>query len=269
MRAVALLATYNEERFVGACLDHAIEQGLEVYLIDNDSTDRTVQIAERYLGRGLIGIERLRRDGMYSWRPILERKEELAGTLSADWFLHVDADEIRPSPRTGATLTQALAEADRRGFDAVNFQEFTFVPTHEAPDHDHPRFYETMRRYYPFLPRHPDQVRAWKRQDVPVGLVGTAGHRVEFPGLRLYPESFPLRHYLFLNQDHAIRKYLDRHYDPAEVAAGLHQARAALQPEDVILLPESELRLYTSDAELDASNPRTRHPLFARDQCRT
>ena len=71
-RVVALLATYNEERFVAGCLEHLFQQHVEVYLIDNCSSDQTVAIASRYLGRGLIGIETFPRTGMYSWRPILE-----------------------------------------------------------------------------------------------------------------------------------------------------------------------------------------------------
>ena len=51
MRVVALLATYNEERFITACLGHLTGHGVEVYLIDNESTDRTVQLAERFRGR--------------------------------------------------------------------------------------------------------------------------------------------------------------------------------------------------------------------------
>src|SRR4029079_8936485 len=53
MRALALIAAYNEERFIGGCLEHLFSQGVEAYLCDNDSTDRTVAIAERYLGAGL------------------------------------------------------------------------------------------------------------------------------------------------------------------------------------------------------------------------
>src|SRR5947209_3395096 len=142
MRVIALLATYNEERFVGACIEHLAGQGVDVYLIDNDSTDRTVEIAGRRLGRGVVGIERFPRAGVYSWRPLLERKAQLAAELDADWFLHVDADEIRLPPRPGMTLAEALAEVDREGYNAVNFQEFTFVPTRESPEHDHPRFQE-------------------------------------------------------------------------------------------------------------------------------
>ena len=94
MRVIAILATYNEERFVAGCLENLIGQGLQVYLVDNDSTDRTVAIAERYAGRGLIGIETLPRAGLFSLRQQCARKETLAATLDADWFIHVDADQI-------------------------------------------------------------------------------------------------------------------------------------------------------------------------------
>jgi len=67
VRVIALIAAYNEERFIAGCLEHLIAHGLNVYLIDNDSTDRTVKFAEPYLGRGLIGIEAIPRDGVYRW----------------------------------------------------------------------------------------------------------------------------------------------------------------------------------------------------------
>src|SRR4029450_4028264 len=39
VRIVALIAAYNEARFIGGCLDHLHEQGVETYLCDNGSTD--------------------------------------------------------------------------------------------------------------------------------------------------------------------------------------------------------------------------------------
>jgi hypothetical protein len=120
-----------------------------------------------------------------------------------------------------------------------------------------------MRWYYPFLPAFPNRLNAWKRQERPVDLVTEGGHVVSFPGLRRYPESFPMRHYLFLSVEQAIRKFVERVYDPEELEAGLHRQRAALRAEDVVLQPESELRAYVSDDLLDTSEPWTRHPLFA------
>ena len=259
VRAVAILATYNEERFIAGCLEHLFEQGVEAYLIDNSSTDRTVEIAQRYLENGLIGIETFPRGEFHTWRLLLERKEELAATLEADWFMHLDPDEIRLPPTSGQTLAQAFAEAEAQGYNAVNFMEFTFVPTQEAPDHDHPNFQQTMHWYYPFLRRFPQRLNAWKRQPRKVDLAHSGGHRVQFPGLRMYPESFKMRHYIFLSLPHALSKYLNRKQPPEALQRGWARMRASLTSEKIRLPSQEEMRYYTSDDELDPSNPLTQH----------
>ncbi len=66
-RVVALLAAYNEERFVAGCLEHLLQQNVDVYLIDNCSTDQTVAIARRYMAHGLIGIETFPRSYAGIW----------------------------------------------------------------------------------------------------------------------------------------------------------------------------------------------------------
>ncbi|MEZ5283924.1 MAG: glycosyltransferase family 2 protein [Vicinamibacterales bacterium] len=264
MRVVALLAAHNERRFIVPCIEHYVRHGVDVYLIDNESDDDTVARASQFLGRGLLGIERFPRSATFTWQPLLERKQQLAATLDADWFLHADPDEVRLPPRPGQTLASALAEVDAQGFNAVNFMEFTFVPTRQAPDHDHQDFQQTMRWYYPFEPVHPHQLKAWKKQPDTVDLASTGGHRVGFPGLRIYPESFPMRHYLFLSVPHVVEKYVQRAFDPAEVDRGWHRARARLRTPDIALQDEQELRAYAGDAALDPSQPLGVHPLFAR-----
>jgi hypothetical protein len=259
MRLVALLAVYNEERFIRACLEHLIGQGAEVYVIDNQSTDRTAAIAAEYAGRGLAGLETLPRAGAFSLRAQLARKEQLAAELQADWFLHADADEFHVSPIPGQTLMTALAEADRAGCNAVNFLEFTFTPTREAPDHDHSDFRATMRWYYPFLPSYPHRLNAWRQPRAGVDLQSTGGHEVRFAGRRMLPRSLYMRHYLCLSAAHAAEKYAARAFDAAEVAADLHTWRARLRPERIQFPSERELRRYTSDAALDGSRPRRRH----------
>jgi glycosyltransferase involved in cell wall biosynthesis len=259
VRVLAIIAAHNEERFIEGCLEHLFAHGVEAYLCDNQSTDRTVAIASRYLGAGLRGIEHLPRDGTFRWRRILERKEELAAELAADWFLHLDADEVPLPPRAGQTLAQALAEVEAVGCNAVEFSEFAFVPTREAPDHDHPDFRRTMRWYYPFAPAAPHLVRAWQRQPARVELAGTGGHVVGFPGRRIAPERFRLRHYLFLSREHALRKYVAKRYDPEEVRGGWHGWRAALAPAKIRLPSQAELRRADSHDDLDPSHPRTRH----------
>jgi glycosyltransferase involved in cell wall biosynthesis len=256
---IALLAGYNEERFLACCIEHLRDHGIESYLIDHCSTDSTVAIAERYLGHGLLGIEELpREDGVFSLREQLRRKEELAHELESDWFIHLDPDELRIPPSGGGTLVQALEEVDSAGCNAVNFLELSFVPTREEPDHDHPEFERTLRTYYPLLPEFPHRLSAWKATDE-IDLVSKAGHRVRFPGLKQYPESFLMKHYLFLSVPHLIEKYAERKFDRDEVEAGWHGWRDGFRLEDIRLPSQSELRITRSDADLDASAPRLRH----------
>ncbi|WP_228282152.1 sulfotransferase [Rubrobacter tropicus] len=259
MRVIAILAAYNEERFIAPCLDHFAAQGVETYLLDNESTDRTVEIAERYLGRGLIGIESFPREGVFDLTAQLGRKEELALELGADWFIHADPDEVRLPPRSDKTLAEALAGVDGLGYDAVNFVEYAFVPTKEEPNHDHPEYQRTMRHYYPFLPRFPHRLNAWKRQPERVDLSSSGGHRVEFPGLRAYPEPFKMRHYPFLSAEHFVEKYAGKDYDAAELRTGKHGWRARVDARKIQLPSQSELSVYASDDALDLSNPRTQH----------
>ncbi|HVG07609.1 MAG TPA: glycosyltransferase family A protein [Thermoanaerobaculia bacterium] len=262
MRALAIIATYNEERFIGGCLEHLFSQGIEAYLCDNQSTDGTVEIARRYLGAGLRGIEQLPRDGTYRWRGILRRKEELANELEADWFLHLDADEVPLPPQAGQTLAEALAEADASGCNAVEFSEFTFVPTREEPHHDHPDYRRTMHWYYPFAPSALHLVRAWKRQLQAVDLASSGGHVPDFPGRLLWSRRCRLRHYLFLSREHALRKYVLKVYDPQEVHAGWHGWRSRLTADAVRLPSQAELRTAHTDDDLDPSSPRTTHCLL-------
>jgi hypothetical protein len=260
MRVLALLATYNEQRFIGPCLEHLHAHGIDSYLIDNCSLDDTVELAEKHLGRGLVGVESFPRgeDDAYAWRALLTRKEELARALEADWFIHLDPDEVRLPPPGTETLLQAFEAADRTGFNAVNFAEFTFVPTLEEPDHDHPEFQRTLRTYYPFAPRYPHQLKAWKASEA-IELAWSGGHEARFPGLKMYPAPFPMKHYLFLSVPHAIEKYVRRRYDRQEVESGWHGWRPRLTASAISLPHRSELLLASADGGLDSSRPRKHH----------
>ena len=263
-RVVAIIAARNEERFISGCIEHLAAQGVQVYLLDHGSTDATREIASSWFGRGLIGMEALPFDSVFNLKEQLRRKAEIAATLDADWFMHMDADEIRLSPQPDMTLAEALAAAEDAGYNAVNFQEFTFVPTREAPDHDHPEYLKTMRWYYPFLPSCPWHVKAWRRQPCRVDL-GPGGHRPTLPGMRLCPVSFPMKHYQFLSIAQARKKYGPRRYDEARMAAARGNPRALwrtrLQLDSFPLPAAADLREARDDSELDASRPRKRHYL--------
>jgi SAM-dependent methyltransferase len=265
LRVVAVLTTRNEERFIGGCLDDLVRQGVQVYLCDNQSTDRTLEIARSYRGGGVIGIESIPHHGEFNWEGLLRRKEELFRSLDADWLMHVDADEIFLSP-SSASLASAITTVDALGYDAIEFAEFTFIPTREHPDHDRPDYQDTLHTYYPFLPKSPHCVRAFKKVNGPMEIAWSGGHVPRFSHpMSLCPEPFRMKHYLFLSPSQAAHKYAGRRYRTEEVdGRGWHGWRPHLRPEHIRLPSASELRVTISDGDLDKSNPWARHWL---DMC--
>ncbi len=262
---VAIVAAYNEERTIRCCLEHLIAEGASVVLVDNESTDRTLEIARSFVGRGVLGIETLPRCGEFALREQMRLKEKIARRSRAEWILHADADEIHVSPRDGERLVDALSRVSRDGYNAVNFAEFTFVPTREDPDHDHERYLETMRSYYWFRPPLEHYaVRAWKpswwRR---VDLVKTGGHQARFLGRRIAPEAFLMRHYPYLSRDHAIEKYARRRFAEDEVRDGWHGWRASLCEDAVELASSDELSRWdpATPTAISRANARTRHAL--------
>ncbi|WP_261379325.1 ATP-binding cassette domain-containing protein [Denitratisoma sp. DHT3] len=264
LRIVALLAVRNEAAYMERCLAHLTAQGIDVLVIDNDSTDATVEIARRWLGKGVIGIERHPYPGHYDWQGILRHKAELARSIDADWFIHHDADEIRQSTRPGETLAAAIARLDAAGYNAIDFDEFVFLPLDDAGDAGQDIDYVAdLRHAYYFAPRPLHRVNAWKKTAEPVDLLGHGGHQAEFPGRQLSPERLILRHYPFLSRRHLIEKYTrERVYSDYEVnVLGWHGKRANFQAEESWLPPREELIEPDVDG-WDTSAPRRTHPFL-------
>ena len=259
-RVVAIIATYNERRVIGSCLEALVHQGCYFYVIDNDSTDNTREIVRSFSTTGLIGMERLPRHNCFDLHAQLARKEQLCKELEADWFIHLDADEICSAGPDYTSLGQMFADAESKGFNAVNFLEYVFVPTAEEPDHDHKDFIKTMRYYYPFSPWFPHRLIAWKNQnDKDVDLITNAGHKVDFEGLRMFGRSFPMYHYILLSQDHAESKYLNRRFSAQDLKKGWSGNRRHLTRNSFTFPKKSELFYFQSEETLKWQNPRKTH----------
>ncbi|MFZ0934367.1 MAG: glycosyltransferase family 2 protein [Bryobacteraceae bacterium] len=208
-RVVALVGAYNEEDVIVPFLEHTIGQGVDVCLLDNWSTDRTAERAARFLGRGLTAILKFPASGptqTHEWRSMLTRKAELAGQTEADWFIHIDPDEIRESPWPGLTLREALYRVDQEGFNAVGHTCLVFHPTGGDFCPDLPL--QSQFSHFEFGARGAlnVQIKAWKRQLELVDCASYGGHFVQFPGRRVYPFKFLLRHYPIRSQEHGERK---------------------------------------------------------------
>jgi glycosyltransferase involved in cell wall biosynthesis len=207
---VAIIAAFNEGDVIEFVVRDLIRQGVDVYFLDDGSTDDTVDIVERYLGHGVIGVEHLA-DTLgspsadeFRWQRILLRKAQLARELSAHWFIHHDADEFRESPWPHDTLKDAIHRVDALGFNAIDFALVDFFPVH---DHFQPGS-DVREAFTVFAqPRPYDrlQIRAWKRNSL-VDLASSGGHDVRFPDRKVFPVRFILRHYPIRGQSHGERK---------------------------------------------------------------
>ena len=238
-RVLAVMPAFNEEDIIEQTLAYLTSQGIEVHLLDNWSTDRTVERARRFLGKGLVDVERFPAEApptTYDLTCILHRVEEIAARATwADWIVLHDVDERRCGPFEGASLRDALWRAEHAGYSCIDHVTLNFWPVDDAFDPQHDDM-EAYFRYFEFSdhPGHFHQRRAWRRGDVQVALAPSAGHNVQFERRRIYPYKFLLKHYPIRSRAHGIRKVLHERrarLNPVERAGGWHLQYEDLRPE--------------------------------------
>jgi len=228
--AVALLTVRNESVHIRRCLRDFIDEGIDIILVDHDSTDDTVAKAREFLGEGLLAIERLPWTGVYSLPDRLAAQRSIIQSVGHDWVIHADADEWLSAPQENVRLIDGIASADGAGFNCINFNEFVFIPD-DGRSHYHEEYRSELLSYYFFRPvPTPRLMRAWKR-DSGFDNCSGAGHTLSGSNLRLCPETFLLRHYIALSSEHARAKYLGRPYSKEAVAMGWHGNRLNLTAE--------------------------------------
>ena len=79
-----VLATFNEEEYIGNCLDSVKEIADEIIVVDGTSKDNTVKIANKYGARVVI------RENPKIFHI---NKQKALSLASNDWVLQLDADE--------------------------------------------------------------------------------------------------------------------------------------------------------------------------------
>lgn len=210
-KVTAIIAAYNEEDIIAQTVGDLIRQGIFVYFIDNHSTDETVARIIPFLATGLLQIEKFpscaspENTTSYHWEAILRHKEELAGELDSDWFIHHDADEFRECPWVHLNLLEGIQTVDRMGYNAIDFEVFEFQPTHNHFMYDQD-IRETFEYYDQAQWYNKIRINCWKKTATPVELSLSGGHQAEFQDRRIFPVRFILRHYPVRSQAHGERK---------------------------------------------------------------
>jgi len=256
---VALLTIRNEALYLEKCLEHLYQQGINTCVIDNNSTDNCLDIAKSFINRGVVQIETLPFEGYFDLIKQLEIKEKLASEINANWFIHHDADEIREAPAKLGNLYQAIFAVDKQGYNAINFDEFVFIPTDDNERNEGKDFVKTMKHYYFFEPHPLRQIKAWKKTSSPINLVDSGGHQVAFANRKIFPENFILRHYIGLSLSYLNSKYSTRVHSEEEVERGWHGWRAKFSEYRLNLPATENLKLHFEDGKWDKTDPKTEH----------
>ncbi|MFZ0479975.1 MAG: glycosyltransferase family 2 protein [Terriglobales bacterium] len=106
----------NEEASLGECLQSLVAQtgvAFEIIVVDDGSTDRTREIAERFSGVQVIS------PGPFpaGWTGKNNAVIAGAGAARAEWLLFTDADTVH----LPGSLARALAEAKREAVDMLSY----------------------------------------------------------------------------------------------------------------------------------------------------
>lgn len=221
----AIVCVRNESRYLEGLISHLHDQGVDIAFIDNESTDGSREIIDSHLGKNVLSVRNLPYHGAFSLSDQLQAKAEVEKGLTHDWVMHVDADEILHPSTEGLRLTDVARRADAAGANAVNFEEFVFLPP-AGQDLTYKNAHLDIKLYYHFAPTFQRLIRLYRRAQ---GLDNRAagGHRLKGNPI-IYPQNQVLRHYIGLDQTHLLEKYIGRVFDEAELKKGWHGNRVGL-----------------------------------------
>lgn len=247
---LAIINVYNESDIIEQVVNHLLEQGVNVHIVDNWSTDGTYEKIENLSKHNSrIKLQRFpeKPPQYYEWEALLKNTEKIASESEYDWVIHYDADEIRESPWSGVTIADAISYIDSRGFNAIDFTVIDFRPTGE----DNYKFGDSVQQklsHFEFGKRsgHFVQVKGWKNiKGRKYNLASSGGHNCLFQDRKIYPIKFLNRHYPLRNQSQAKKKIFQERvnrFSPVEKnVKGWHVQYDQYTPEDMFVWKQESL----------------------------
>ena len=257
---VAVLCVRNEEVYLGNVLRHLKANGINYAVIDNGSDDETPAIIRRQeFASHLVARRSLPYLGEHDLERMLREKMALIEALNTDWVIHMDADEVMHSAKAGETLQEAISRLDREGYDAVDFNEFVFLPLEQSYVRECVGF-QPITTYYFYSPRPLRLMRAWKPR-AGFSMVQSGGHNLAGSTIHLAPQKMIMRHYVFRDQEHAFAKYATRPFKTAALAQGWHWNRHGQPVHRFKFPPADQLQMLDrADAyDLRMHDPKATH----------
>ena len=165
---VAIICVYNEEDIISQTLEHLIQNGVWVYLLDHHSTDQTIREASKWLGQGLLHMETFPEESGFSedYREVFSLPSHYpTGRTAPPGIGRRLGYALRRRSISGIPLAGAdpagTRLVDTLGFNAVNFEYLNFWSTDDdsLPGQDVRDF---IRYYEPATELDKPRINAWK-----------------------------------------------------------------------------------------------------------
>ncbi len=205
-RPLCIFSMFNEEDIAASAVRHALNQGCDVHILDNGSTDATLQMLGGFAADSRVSYERFPKQGLHSdWRLIMARKSAIAFENGGRWIIHADADEQLYSPWPDVSLAEAFSLVSAYGANRVDFTMFLFPLISDSSKGGLGREHSCYFRFGDH-PAHFLLKRAWYQGSRYADLAGSGGHEVQFEGAVDFPYKFLMKHYPIRSTEHGRRK---------------------------------------------------------------
>ena len=240
---------YNESDIVEQTVLHMRAQEVPLVVIDNGSTDGTLEILRRHFGDPIVELLTVRTE-LFELGLLLRTLHQALSKYGPRWILLLDADELLESPFPSMTIREAVEQEDSNGYNLIQFNNFEFWPTEKDKDSSEPDVRKRIR-YYSWND-------CWQFKcfrNYPGTNIDEAGsHLPIFPSdvkVRLSPCRFIMRHYAIRSYAQGLRKVfaerLPRYPEHEKKKWGLRKYMNFGREERYFIIDSSRLTRYNDD----------------------
>ncbi len=198
-----MLQTFNDEDIIQEVIENILSESLEIVVLDNGSTDRTYEICEKFLNKGVLKVSQYQSKHFDIFQN-LKILYDIALTFDPDWLAIIDSDEFHETGLKNTPLKDVIVQADKEGYNLIQSNWFEFFLTDN--DNESKKSVKARLRYY--SSQGDIQYRFWKH--IPGSFYDPSDlHGPIFPlgyKYKIFPKKMVLRHYPFRSTEHAKRK---------------------------------------------------------------
>lgn len=250
MKILAFIPLFNEEDIIYSTINYLINQGIYIYILDNWSTDSSIDIIKSFSSNHIINIEKnpnkIRKEIQWDLEATSDKICKLSKKLDFDWFLWHDADEYFQGIWKGQNLKESIMTVENGNYNAISFNLLSFYPIDNNFLHSGEDFFNYFKYYSPiYCIPNCRWVRAWKKQ--PKIFFHGGSHEVIFPDRKIYPKKFIIRHFPIRSQSHGVKKVFKERiprYSENGKEKGWHIQYKNINKDFCFLKNKSDLREY-------------------------